>query len=203
MIKHIYKELRHHVSFTIFGAISGVIMMIILRGLPYKLSNTFFYLLHPIHVFISAIATASMYKIYKCRNDKKKCNILFLLFIGYIGSIGIATLSDSIMPYLGEVVLNMPDRNVHIGFIEKWWIINPIAISGIAVAYFWPSTKFSHFGHVFLSTGASLFHIMMASGGNLSGLAYLGIIGFLFFAVWIPCCVSDIIFPLLFVKEKK
>jgi hypothetical protein len=26
---------------------------------------------------------------------------------------------------------------------------------------------------------------------------------FIFLAVWIPCCISDIVFPLLFVKDSK
>ena len=73
---------------------------------------------------------------------------------------------------------------------------------GGAIAYFWPKTKFPHAGHVLLSTWTSLFHIIMAKGETLSVLSYITIFLFLFLAVWIPCCVSDIVFPLLFVKEK-
>jgi len=132
---------------------------------------------------------------------KGKCNLWILLIIGYIGSIGIATISDSLIPYLGEVLLHMPNRGLHIGFIEKWWLVNPLAIAGVVIAYFWPKTTFPHAGHVLLSTWASLFHIMMAKGETLSVLSYITIFLFLFLAVWIPCCVSDIVFPLLFVKE--
>ena len=100
-------------------------------------------------------------------------------------------------------MLNMPDRGLHIGFIEKWWLVNPLAILGVAIAYFRPSTKFPHAGHVLLSTWASLFHIIMATGDTLSWLSYIAVFIFLFVAVLIPCCVSDIIFPLLFTGDSK
>lgn len=118
-----------------------------------------------------------------------------------MGSIGIATISDSLLPYLGETLLNLPNRGIHIGFIEKWWLINPLAVIGILIAYLKPSTKFPHAGHVLLSTWASLFHIIMALGGALNWYLYLVILIFMFISVWIPCCVSDIVFPLLFVGE--
>jgi len=129
-----------------------------------------------------------------------KCNFWSLVIIGYVGSVGIATISDSIIPYFGETLLNMPNRGVHIGFIEKWWLVNPLALLGVAIAYFRPRTKFPHAGHVLLSTWASLFHIIMAIGGRLGWFSYIAIFFFLFLAVWIPCCVSDIVFPLLFVR---
>jgi len=203
MIKAILKELKEHAPFTAFGAISGILIMIFFRNIPAKAAYSIFYTLHPAHVLLSALVTASMYELHKCASTRSHCNILILLAIGFVGSIGIATLSDSIIPYAGEVLLNMPHRHVHIGFIEKWWLIIPLALVGIAIAYFKPSTKFPHYAHVFLSTWASLFHILMARGGDLHWSAYIAVFGFLFIAVWLPCCISDIIFPLLFVKNGK
>ena len=202
MFDRIYHELRHHAPFTILGAISGVVLMLLFRNLPQQAAYRAFYVFHPIHVLLSALATASMYEFHKCRVDRKKCNILILLLIGYFGSVGIATLSDSLIPYLGETLLDMPQRSVHIGFIEEWWLISPSAIIGVAIAYFRPNTKFSHYGHVLLSTCASLFHILMAGSQSLGWASYVAIYLFLFLAVWLPCCISDIIFPLLFVKDK-
>ena len=196
----ILHELKSHAPFTIFGAVTGIILMMLFKNLPSKLSYNIFYILHPFHVVLSALVTASMYQIHKC--GKAKCNIWVLLLIGYVGSVGIATISDSLIPYLAETMLDMPNRHMHIGFIEEWWLVNPLALVGIAIAYFRPSTKFPHGGHVLLSTWASLFHIIMAMGASASWLVYIAIFIFLFFAVWIPCCISDIVFPLLFVKEK-
>ena len=207
MYEQIHKELKSHAPFTIFGAITGIMIMAIFRKIPSNISYNIFYILHPIHIVLSAFVTASMYKLHNCdcisgRCIKGKCNLWILLIIGYIGSIGIATISDSIIPYLGEVMLRMPNRGIHIGFIEKWWLVNPLAVLGVAIACFRPTTKFPHVGHVLLSTWASLFHIIMAIGGGvLHWFVYVAIFLFLFLAVWIPCCLSDIIFPLLFVKR--
>jgi hypothetical protein len=209
MVKHILRELKIHVPFTLFGAVTGMIILVFSLKLPYQISYNIFYIFHPLHVVLSALVTASMYKLHRCGRISSKClrgecNFWILLLIGYVGSIGIATISDSIIPYLGEILLKMPNRGIHIGFIEKWWLVNPLAILGIIIAYFKPHTKFPHAGHVLLSTWASLFHIVMAIGGRvLSGFVYVAIFVFLFLAVWLPCCVSDIVFPLLFVRKSK
>ena len=202
MFKKILEELKHHAPFTVFGALTGIVIMIFFHSLPEKVSFNAFYVFHPLHVLLSALVTASMYELHRCGGMKIKCNIWALLLIGYVGSVGIATLSDSVIPYLGETLLNMPHREIHLGFIEKWYIVNPLAILGIAIAYFRPRTKFPHAGHVLLSTWASLFHVLMAMGSRLSWVSYIGVFVFLFFAVWVLCCVSDIVFPLLFVKEE-
>jgi hypothetical protein len=98
-------------------------------------------------------------------------------------------------------LLDLPHRGIHLGFIEKWWLVNPLAVAGIALGYFWPRTKYPHAGHVLLSTWASLFHMTMAMGGDFGVLQYAATALFLFLAVWIPCCTSDIVFPLLFAKK--
>ena len=195
---NILHELKKHTPFTLFGALTGIIIMLLFYNISSNTSYTLFYVLHPIHVILSALVTASMYKKYA-----NKVNLFILLLIGYVGSVGISTLSDSIIPYIGELILGLPNTGIHLGFIEKWWLINPLAFLGIAIAYFNPSTKFPHAGHVLLSTWASLFHIMMALGGIMNALLAVIIFVFLFLAVWIPCCLSDIIFPLLFVRRKQ
>lgn len=197
-MKNIEKELKQHSPFTIFGALSGIIIMIVFFRIPTDTAHKIFYILHPMHVILSALVTASMYKMYT-----KKVNPLVLILIGYIGSVGIATLSDSIIPYIGELLLDLPNKGLHLGFIEKWWLVNPLAALGITIAYFNPTTKFPHAGHVLLSSWASLFHIMMATGTSMSITLVIITFIFLFVAVLIPCCLSDIIFPLLFVKYKK
>lgn len=199
MVRQILRELKRHILFTTFGAITGIAMMIIIV-LSHMLSRVsevspiIFYILHPTHVVLSAVVTTAIYKLYK-----PKCRILMAVVIGYIGSVGIATLSDSIIPYLGELLLNLPNRGIHIGFIENPFITNPAAFLGIVIALLRPNTKFPHSGHVLISTWASLFHIIMAMGQTVNWIEITAIFLFLFFAVWIPCCLSDIVFPLLFV----
>ncbi|MBN2198783.1 MAG: hypothetical protein JW747_02935 [Candidatus Aminicenantes bacterium] len=203
----IVKELRNHAPFTVFGALTGILLMVFCQRLPKELSYRIFYILHPLHVVLSAMVTASIYGIHECDCLSKRCllgrcNLWKLLLIGYAGSVGIATLSDSVIPFLGETLLGLPNRGIHIGFIEKWWLVNPLAVAGVAFALLRPGTKFPHAGHVLFSTWASLFHILIAVGGALSGWSYAIIFLFLFISVWLPCCLSDIVFPLLFVKRR-
>lgn len=201
MFKLIVRELKNHSPFTGLGALTGIIALLAFINLPFSASYRIFYILHPLHVFLSAFVTSSMYLLHIEENKRKK--IISLLLVGYFGSVGIASISDSVIPYLGEILLKMPNTGIHLGFIEEWWIVNPAAFAGILFAYFKPSTKFPHAGHVLLSTWASTFHLIMAAGTRFNWYIYFIIFLFLFVAVWLPCCASDIVFPLLFVKLKK
>jgi len=199
VIRQTLIELKRHAPFTGFGAITGIaiLLTIIFTNIflqVFEVSSIIFYILHPTHIILSAIVTTAIYKLHR-----PKCNFLWGVLIGYVGSIGIATLSDSIIPYLGELLLDLPHRSIHIGFIEKPWLTNPAAFLGIAIAFLRPMTKFPHSGHVLISTWASLFHIIMAIGQTVNLITIIAVFVFLFLAVWFPCCLSDIIFPLLFV----
>ncbi len=187
-------ELRHHAPFTFLGAVSGIVLFVIFVAgdIDPKISSGLFWTFHPMHVFLSALATAGMYRIHSKRS------LLTVILVGYVGAIGIATASDSVIPFLAESLLDWPDRHIHLGFIDKWWLVNPLALAGVAVAVVRPVTKFPHFGHVLLSTWASLFHMLMALGAEkvMDFGSLLAVTLFLFLAVWIPCCTSDIVFPL-------
>jgi len=204
----IIRELESHAPFTLFGAFTGIVCMLLFRNLEHETSNRLFYIFHPAHVVLSAIVTAAMFQLHT-----KRPKFIVVLLVGFFGSLGIATLSDSLIPYLGELLLGMHvhlhshehtgfAEHAHIGFIEGWYIVIPAAIVGVLIAYFRPKTKFPHAGHVLLSTWASSFHMLMAMGGQLSAWRLMGSFGFLFLAVWLPCCISDIVFPLLFVKSE-
>ncbi|MDY6914567.1 MAG: hypothetical protein SVT52_08950 [Planctomycetota bacterium] len=196
----IFHELRHHVPFTFFGALTGVAIALVFAyaHIPHKVSHALFATFHPGHVFVSAIATTAMYRLHGRRS------VLSTILVGFIGSVGIGTISDSLIPYLGELVLGAPHAHVHIGFIEEWYLVIPLALLGVAVAYWRPTTEIPHAAHVLLSTWASLFHMLMALGVSLGMSSIMLIPAFLFLAVWVPCCTSDIVFPLLFgIKKKK
>jgi len=101
---------------------------------------------------------------------------------------------------LGGSLLHIP-MEFHVPFIEKWWI-NLMALAGVAICYRKPVTRMPHFGHVLLSTWASLFYFTafgIADWVPLLPFIFL----FLFLAVWIPCCTSDIVYPLLLVGKGK
>ncbi|MHC4177661.1 MAG: hypothetical protein ACYSWU_09145 [Planctomycetota bacterium] len=191
------RELVAHAPFTIFGALAGIAVMVIVvaADVPQSSSEWLFEGFHSAHVFLSALATAGMYRLYG--KGKPWATIV----IGYVGSIGIATVSDCLIPYLGESLLGLKDADPHVGFLEAPLLVNSLALAGVAVAFLWPKSKFPHAGHVLLSTGASLFHVTMAVGEQISAITWIVVFVFIFLSVWLPCCVSDIVFPLLFCKE--
>ena len=214
--KHIVAELKGHAPFTIFGALMGIAFMLIFKNIGREHAGVMFSVFHPGHVVLSAMVTASLFSLHR-----KAKNFILVLIIGYFGSIGIATLSDSVLPYLGESVLGLhvpvhaelhspgeqemensdETHKIHLGFIEDWYIVNPAALLGVLIAYFLPRTKFPHAGHVLISTWASSAHILMNAQGEITLAITAGIFAVLFIAVWLPCCISDIVFPLLFVES--
>lgn len=206
MLKRIALELAEHAPFTALGAVVGVIVMVIIHfvNAPREISQAVFYTLHPLHIVLSALTTTAMYRLHK------RGRLWAPILIGYTGSIGIATVSDIIIPYLGGSTLNIP-MEFHLPFIEtgkmpfigvaKWIIVNAAAVIGMAIAYGKPITKFPHMGHVLLSTWASLFSFTAFGIANWMPLLPF-IFLFLFLAVWLPCCVSDIVYPLVWVREE-
>ena len=206
MLKRIAWQLAEHAPFTAVGAVAGIIVMVIIYffNVPRDISSALFYTLHPLHIVLSALATTAIYR------QHKRGKLWGTILIGYTGSIGIATLSDIIIPYLGGSALNIP-MEFHLPFIEttkipfigieKWIIVNAAAAIGIAIAYWKPVTRLPHMGHVLLSTWASLFSFTAFGIANWIPLLPF-IFLFLFLAVWLPCCISDIVYPLLWVREK-
>jgi len=206
MFKEIARELREHAPFTAIGAVSGIIIMVIIvfSNISSQISQAVFYSLHPFHIVLSALVTTALYK------KHGSGRLWSAVLIGYCGSIGVATLSDALIPYLGGAMLGV-EMEFHIPFIETekmpfigietWQLVNSAAVIGIVVGYLRPTTKFPHSGHVFLSTWASLFYF--AAFGVARWLPLLHFLFlFLFLAVWLPCCLSDVIFPLLFARKR-
>ena len=218
--KHILLELKGHLPFTTFGALLGIAFMLLFSRSSEKTSHILFSIFHPSHVILSAIVTTSMFKVHAFKK-----HFITILIVGYFGSVGIATLSDIIMPHIGSELLglNMPTHTelhhkdsevadesghihkhaegIHFGFIKEWYLVNPAALLGILIGYFLPHTKFPHAGHILISTWASSAYLLMRVYTEINVLAMVEIFLILFLSVWIPCCVSDIVFPLVFVKS--
>jgi hypothetical protein len=190
---NIAHELKRHAPFTALGALSGIAIMalVVVIGPSSHVQHTVFHCLHPLHIVFSAIVTTALYRRYGG-------GIWVAVAIGFVGSVGICTLSDIVFPYLGGMLLGA-SISLHVCFIEHPWLIIPAAFAGIAIGLLAPETRFPHAGHVLLSTWASLFYL--TAYGVTDWLPLLPLVFVvLFLAVWIPCCTSDIVFPLLFRK---
>lgn len=226
-LKRIGAELRAHSPFTIFGAATGIAFMLLFKDISKDNAERLFTVFHPLHVVLSAMVTAALFEIHR-----KASNFLLICVIGYVGSIGVATLSDCILPYFGQSILGaaipthaalhsdeahdehaavvVPEHNtdiehdhrphLHLGFIEEWYLVNPAAFLGIVLAFFWPHTKIPHAGHILVSTWASSSFMLMNSSGEYGILLLSGMFIVLFIAVWVPCCLSDIVFPMLWIR---
>ena len=219
--KHILNELKEHAPFTFFGAVLGIVFMLLFKNIGQAGSKVLFVTFHPAHVVLSAMVTTAMFKIHSVRK-----NLLVMILVGYFGSIGVATLSDVIMPHFGAQLfgLDIPTEaklhhhiattdngsttvteehkrhKIHFGFIEEWYLVNPAAVLGIVIAYFFPRTKFPHAAHILISTWASAAYLLMDMEHQMSLASSANVFLTLFLSVWLPCCTSDIIFPLLFIK---
>ena len=163
MFRRILHELKAHAPFTAIGAVTGIIIMVIIlvTDVPASISEAVFYTLHPLHVVLSALVTTAIYRRYS------KGPLWAAVLIGYLGSVGIATLSDAVIPFVEGSALTI-NIGFHLPFIEteafpylgipKWIVINSAAVIGIAIGYWRQFTKIPHSGHVLLSTWASLFY---------------------------------------------
>lgn len=246
-LTQILQELKVHSPFTLIGASTGILFMLIGRKFFAGHETTLFAVFHPLHVVLSAMVTAALFEIHR-----QAKSFLLILIVGIVGSIGIATLSDCILPFFGETILGVavpthhhghnhgaieatdePETehshhenadadplhthaaeadvhdhaheghhaHLHLGFIEEWYLVFPAAIIGVLLAYFFPHTRYPHAAHVLFSTWASSAHMLMNTHAEMTALLLAGMLIVLFLAVWLPCCVSDIIFPLLFVRS--
>ncbi|MBN2064077.1 MAG: hypothetical protein JW745_04670 [Sedimentisphaerales bacterium] len=233
-LSHIWQEILCHLPFTAAGASAGIIFMLIFKDIGGDASRAMFSVFHPLHVVLSAMVTTSLFALHT-----RKKNVITYLLIGYVGSVGVATISDSVIPFIGEEVMGISvptesaqhelmhgheeghdhggqghelhsescehgdhsgGHGLHLGFIEEWYIVNPAAVLGIAIAWFLPRSRFPHALHILISTWASSAHMLMNTQIEITSLILFGMFFVLFIAVWVPCCISDIVFPLLFAR---
>lgn len=163
-------------------------------------ARLFFHLFHPAHMLFSAMATAALF----CRYERK---IAKAILIGLIGAIGVCGISDIVMPHLSLLLLgHQPEW--HICVLEHPGLVLPFAAIGVVVAVAASggvvrSTIISHSLHVFASTMATIFYMV----GPLGLIAWIGSLGkvfvFVVLAVMVPCCLSDIVFPMLMSRSSR
>jgi hypothetical protein len=196
--KEILHELREHIPFTFAATLISVGLIFLVLKL--NLITSFvplFYTFHPLHILFSSIVSSAMFYNY----NKK---VLPSILIGVIISVAIGSISDVFFPYLGTSLFGIP-TSFHLPALEMPIIIWGIGLIGSVLGVVIKKTKFPHFFHVFISVFASLFYIF-AYSADFSLLNLLLILIITSISVVVPCCLGDIVLPLLFKgknKEKK
>ncbi len=161
-----------------------------------------FHLFHPAHVLFSAVATTAMF--YKYEKSVFKA-----ILIGFAGSIVICVLSDAFIPSLTTKLMGYPPSPMHICILITPMQVIPFAVMGVLLGFAavlsgsMKSTITSHTVHVVTSTMATLFYTIAYS----DQLTWVNNIGTVFMmtvvAVGGICCLSDVVFPLLFTKKAR
>jgi len=196
-------ELAHHLPYSVSGVLVSVIIMGLLTFLAQIMgaqqqladsSENLFHIFHPAHILFSAVATTAMF----WKHDNK--SVLKAIVIGFIGSLGICGVSDILIPLAGGMALGYK-MHVHVCLLEEPWLIISFAMVGVLAGLmvtktFEKSTQYSHGVHVFLSSTASLLYLISFGVANwmqaIAGVFFVTVI-----AVMLPCCLSDIVFPLV------
>lgn len=197
-IRHVALELIYHAPFTALGTALGLALIAIFTALapPLEAFEDAFHTLHPIHMFLSAIATAAVY-------HRHRPKVQETLIVGLVGAVAICSLSDIVLPYVGGLLLGMEGLKLHICLLEHPWIaLTPALIgcfTGMKLAsHFKDPSLIPHGGHVMISVLASLSYLA-AFSSPVALISTYAVQAFIvvFLAVLIPCCTSDIVFPIM------
>ena len=220
-------ELRRHLPFSVFSVAAGIVVLAMLTAVIQSVGGDLagprgetpevhagqehgddhghdhdvfatpagglFHVFHPVHLLFSAVATTAMFWRYERRLWKA-------VITGFFGSVVVCSMSDIVFPYIGGLLLGA-EMGFHVCLIDHPGLVLPFVFMGIAMGILAAeavkaSTVVSHSAHVFTSSMASILYLVTYGLGGWTehvGGVFLVVV----VAVMVPCCISDIIFPLL------
>lgn len=167
-----------------------------IRACTEAIGEEAFHALHALHLFLSAVVTAAVYRRHGAGYAKA-------LAVGLAGSVPICSVSDIAIPFLGGRLLGL-ELELHACLLEHPQMPLASALLG-AVAGLGLSTKLKepdlvpHSGHVMVSVLASLLYLsaFFPLGFEALMAAYpWQVFAIVFAAVLLPCCTSDIVVPI-------
>ena len=205
-MKYVFVELADHLPFSIFGVAVGMVVVgmmtffaVLLQAeeiLP-EAAEEIFHVLHPVHILFSALASTAMF--WKHEKRRLKASL-----VGFFSSILICGVSDILIPFFGGMLIG-EQMHFHLCLLKHPGLVIPFALVGVCAGLFVNrsvehSTIYSHSAHVLISSMASLLYLIsfgvMEWTHMIGGVFMITII-----AVMIPCCASDIAFPVLCVHR--
>ena len=226
------RELKHHLPFSLVVSLLAGVLVAVVYNFWVIPSESFFEVLHPAHVLVSAAATSAIYYKYvrkpkfsyqlssgseaslriqgklKFLNSAAQrapalkiliCGAGMSILIGVVGAIIIGTLSDVLLPWVGGNLFFL-ETGLHLPIIEEPLLILGVGFIGALFGVYVGVFRLTHSLHVLFSVFASLFYLL-AFSGVMSVWVVLGISLIVFLVVYVPCCISDIVFPILFIKR--
>ena len=200
----VMQEILCHLPYAIF---SVALAMIVLSFLSYSQSGLYehrlFHSFHFLHILFAATGTIIMFRKY---STSKIQAVLVGIFVPAI----FCTMSDTLLPYVGGALINLP-MEFHWCFLSHIDTIIPFLAAGILNGWVMSSHEASR--QVFYSLGFHFFHIFISSMASILYLVSFGFtewwtqMGFVFMymilVVLIPCTLADIVVPILFARLKK
>ncbi|NUN49023.1 MAG: hypothetical protein HUU15_09370 [Candidatus Brocadiae bacterium] len=202
--KHpVVTELTHHLPFSVAAVILALVALAVVQGVFQVRDRAsladLFHICHPIHLLLSAASTTGMFWLH----DGSR---LRAAFIGLVGSAPLCALGDIAFPWLGGRILGVP-MTFHICAFEEPWLVWPCVLLGIGTGLLGAShvrkvTLYSHSAHVLVSSFASAIYLV-AFGFTEWTSSFALVLLVLLAAVMVPCCLSDIVFPLLFAQKRR
>ncbi len=188
----VLRELAGHLPFSTAGTAVGVAVVWMLQGAAPAGGDPLwaFHPLHVVHVLLSAAATAAVFR-------GRGGSVLRSSAVGAAGALGVCAASDVFLPHLSSVLMGS-SVHMHACLFEEPALVLAFCAAGLAAGIAAAgATRLaglaSHTLHVVVSAAASAWYIAAAVGDG-----WLGLQAFLFalVAVALPCCMSDIVFPM-------
>jgi hypothetical protein len=169
---------------VVLASLAGAIALALLvvrgaLGIPDTAAEFLFVIVHPLHVFVAAATLVRLV------SRSGRLRPLAAAAVSYPLAIAIVTTVDSLLPYLAEWLLVLPSRHVHIGFVEIWWLVHPLAIAGVAAGLAAPRLMLRPPLMLTASLLPPVFDQMMAMWKPLAPAALVTIAAFTGLSVWI------------------
>jgi len=196
---HLKHELQEHLPYTVYSVALSLIVLGLLQFISNSMggnsmgpaAHDLYHIFHPLHLLFSAAATTAMY--YKYRKS-----LLNSTLVGIFGSVIVCGLSDIILPYLAGTLLSVK-MQLHICILSHPMSVIPFVLIGVLLGWLSATPKgfiFSHSSHVLVSSMASILYLISFGLTHWSHKLSM-IFVYMTIAVVLPCCCSDIVFPLL------
>lgn len=192
-VKQLFHELKHHLPFAAFATLVAAVLSVVFVKFSFGIGESIFRSLHILHLLASGTVTSAIF--YKYKKSKPGAVI-----VGVSGAIVIGTLSDIILPWLGASVFQL-EAHLHLSLLEMPFVVLGTVVLGSLIGMITLKTEIPHSLHVGLSVFASMFYLITYVAVFNTPTFVLSFL-IVLISVVIPCCISDILYPFLFLGEE-